>query len=438
MPIQLAMNAPASLVTRIAPLLLTSACLSAHVVELPFDWPGSEASSTHEIAFRAGDDHLWVTGQNMHHVARVRTNGEIAYFPMPDGSGPHGILFDDAGQLWVSLEFTGEVVRLNEAAEIVETVDVRLFATGASTPINTAPHGIGLDADGETIWFTGKRTGTIGKINPDRSVEHFELPTVGSVPIYLHAGPDGNMWCTELVGNAIARITPDGVVTEFPIPTHASRPIAITPGPDGASMWFSEEAGRRVARIDMEGRITEFSIPVTQPNMILAGMAFDSEGNLWTQGYVDSFDPVPEGSDYVIKADSSIHQAEPGNLTSVPVTYFEVPSRGTVMHRITQGPDGNIWFTELATDIIGTVIITPEAPTGLALVFDPETGAILTWSGKAGESYQVEYSESLSSWQADLPNSRMRADEDQLLEFVDPTASSHTRRFYRVRSLPDD
>ena len=42
-----------------------------------------------------------------------------------------------------------------------------------------------------------------------------------------------------------------------------------------------------------------------------------------------------------------------GDISDVPVTYYEVPTEDTVMHRITQGPDGNIWFTELAADKLG-------------------------------------------------------------------------------------
>jgi virginiamycin B lyase len=197
----------------------------------------------------------------------------------------------------------------------------------------------------------------VGKINPDGSVEHFELPTVGAVPIYIAAGPDGNMWCTELVGNMIARITPKGEITELKIPTYNSRPIAIIPGPDGKSMWFSEEAGNKVARIDMDGKITEFGVPLTQSNVILAGLAFDSEGNLWTQSYVDPHNPAPEGPDHIVKLDKSISTSPAGDLSRVPVNYYEVPTRMTIMHRIIQGPDGNMWFTELGADKFGKVTV---------------------------------------------------------------------------------
>ncbi len=328
------------------------------VTEFALRWPSTATGSTHELTYDpSGEAAFWVTGQNHDHVARVDMNGKATFFAMPEGSRPHGIVFDRKGHLWVSLEFISQVVRLDREGRIRETIDVALHAKGAAVPLNTNPHGLGLDSDGETLWFTGKKSNTVGKINPDRSVEHFELPTVGAVPIYLAAGPDGNMWGTELVGNAILRVTPEGKVTEFPIPTYNSRPIAIVPGPDGQSMWFSEEAGRKVGRIDMIGNITEYPIPLPQKNLILAGMAFDDAGHLWTHSYVDAHAPSPSGPDYIIRIGSEILSETSGDISGLPVVSYAVPTRNTLMHRITQGPDGSIWFTELGADKLGRLAI---------------------------------------------------------------------------------
>ena len=97
----------------------------------------------------------------------------------------------------------------------------------------------------------------------------------------------------------------------------------------------------------------EFPVPLTQKNAILAGIAFDSEGNLWTHSYIDPHNPLPEAPDHIIKIDKAINTTAPGDLPQIPVTCYRVPSRNTVMHCITQGPDGNIWFTELGIDKVG-------------------------------------------------------------------------------------
>jgi virginiamycin B lyase len=101
---------------------------------------------------------------------------------------------------------------------------------------------------------------------------------------------------------------------------------------------------------------------MAQPNMILAGLAFDSDRNLWVQQYVDQNNPTPAnpspaGGDYVIRIDKSILTTSPADISRVPMTYYKVPSTQTVMHRILQGPDGNIWFTELGVNKVGKVVL---------------------------------------------------------------------------------
>src|SRR4029453_18259009 len=61
--------------------------------------------------------------------------------------------------------------------------------------------------------------------------------TAGAAPNFITAGPDGNLWFTELFGNRIGRITPAGVVTELSAGiTAAAAPFGITAGPDG-NLW---------------------------------------------------------------------------------------------------------------------------------------------------------------------------------------------------------
>lgn len=311
--------------------------------------------STHELAFDPASGALWISGQNDDLLVRRLPDGTLSFIPMPAGSGPHGLAFDAAGQLWVSLEFSGEVVRLDGQGRIVARYDVRLACPGCAGRINPHPHGQTVGPDGRTVWFTGKATGTVGRISPDGQVRTFPLATVGSVPIYIVPGADGNLWVTELIGNHIARITPEGVVSEFPIPTAGSRPIALVPDPVEQAMWFTEEAGNRLGRIDPSGRITEYPLPKTQNNVILAGLAFDGAGNLWVQQYVDENQASPAGSDHLIRIDRALLTSKDGDLTNVPLTYFAVPTRQTVMHRIVRGPDGDLWFTELAADRLGRV-----------------------------------------------------------------------------------
>src|SRR6266550_7988578 len=89
-----------------------------------------------------------------------------------------------------------------------------------------------------------------------QTVTEFLIPTAGSVPMAITAGPDGNLWFTESSGNQIGRITPAGLITEFPLPNSGSDPRGITAGPDGA-LWFTEFGGNRIGRVTTAGVITE-------------------------------------------------------------------------------------------------------------------------------------------------------------------------------------
>jgi len=334
-----------------------------NITELTLEWPHKKADgATHELTYDPGGGNaLWITGYTYNAIAKVTLDLKATFVPMPDPYSeirPHGIAFDGKGRLWFTLEGSDSIMRLDRDGKMKE-VDVRANAPGGN-PIN--PHGLAAGHDGETMWFTGKTSCSVGRINPDGSVEHFPLvsdcgPGSKSAPIFLSRGPDGTMWCTELEGNAIDRIAPDGEVTRFAIPTANSRPIGVIPGPDGRSMWFSEEASHKIGRIGPDGAITEFLVPQTQPNMLLASLAFDREGHLWTQTYVDGNRPSPEGPDYLVKIDRSIRDAGASGTTPVRVTRHEVPSRKTIMHRIIAGPDGNIWFTERAADKLGKMTI---------------------------------------------------------------------------------
>ena len=77
----------------------------------------------------------------------------------------------------------------------------------------------------------------------------YPIPTAGSNPIGITAGPDGALWFTEGGGNKIGRVTTSGAFTEYPIPTPGSSPQGITAGPDGA-LWFTEASGNKIGRIN--------------------------------------------------------------------------------------------------------------------------------------------------------------------------------------------
>jgi virginiamycin B lyase len=290
-----------------------------------------------------------------------------------------------------------------------ETIyDVQIRGDTIPCPINTRPHGFCFDKCHENIWFTGKLTNTVGRIGIDGTrLQHFELPTLGAVPIYITLGNDNNIWGTCLTSSIIFRVTTgkNPVVDELPISDLAKdrKPIVIKPDPrERPFMWFSTEAGHSVCRLDTNvfqeevlklrsfGKtgnctcslgckflfsgckvsykiITEFPIPKVNRHMKLGGLAITKAGSIWTQSYMDPAENTIEDlPDYVLRLRFDKHfptstylkeRKNRVNMTGVPIDYYELPTKNTVLHRISVAPDidESVWFTELAADRLGTI-----------------------------------------------------------------------------------
>ena len=182
------------------------------------------------------------------------------------------------------------------------------------------------------LWFTELSDDKIGRITTEGVISEFVLPSVNlDGPSDIVVGPDGALWFTEQFADRIGRITTGGAITEFPI-GHFAGPARIAAGPDG-SLWFTELESNRIGRITTGGVITGFPLPTfTDPLDIAAG----PNGTVW------------------FTARTGI-----GRITSTGViTEFTFPTPSNRPWEILVGPDGNLWYTYLNTDTIGR--ITPS------------------------------------------------------------------------------
>ena len=60
--------------------------------------------------------------------------------------------------------------------------------------------------------------------------------------------------------------------------------------------------------------------------------------------------------------DKAMLAAEPSDILSTPMASYPVQTRNTVMHRIIQGAEGHMWFTEMQADEVGKVVIALPQP----------------------------------------------------------------------------
>jgi virginiamycin B lyase len=258
---------------------------------------------------------------------------------------------------------------------------------------------------------------------PTGHFKSFRIPTSGSDPSHITAGPDGNMWFTESNDNVsqIGRIDAAGNVTEFVVPTRFSTPDDIVAGPDGA-LWFTAETGFPdffIGRVTTTGQFTGFA-PICDAggcSIVPQGIASGPDGNLWFTEQIRSavvrltpagtftFFPTPTpganpngitrgpdgalwfaelNADQIARVDTAGHITEFGPLSSDP-------------NRITTGPDGNLWFTLPFVDRIGRI-----TPTGTITEFQVPTTAVLTGlrdivAGADGNLWFTEFNTDLLS-----------------------------------------
>src|ERR1700694_1802858 len=118
-------------------------------------------------------------------------------------------------------------------------------------------------ADGN-LWFSNGGQSKVGRITPSGAITQFDLPAVVGGPGGVTKGPDGNIWVTTNAlgqGKAdwILRIGRDGAVTQFQAGTGTGNlgtgPQGITAGPDG-NLWVTEIWCQPIGRVSPGGGLT--------------------------------------------------------------------------------------------------------------------------------------------------------------------------------------
>ena len=153
-------------------------------------------------------------------------------------------------------------------------------------------------------------------------ITEFPLPTASSGPAGITAGPDGNLWFTELVANKIGRITDGRRHHRVPDPDGRQRPRGHHGGP-GRQPLVHRSAGQP-DRPDHAGR-RHHRVPDPDARQRALGITAGPDGNLW----------FTEPS----RPDRADHHGR-------RVTEFPIPTAGSHPAGIAAGPDGNLWFTD--------------------------------------------------------------------------------------------
>jgi virginiamycin B lyase len=229
-----------------------------------------------------------------------------------------------------------------EAAGVLErsplTLSVRPVVSDVALPSKgSLPLGITAGPDG-ALWFSEAGTGRVGRITTSGKVTEHQVLTVNSSdgpgPFELTSF-DGDLWFTTAFYGFVGRISPSGAVADIEIAKGSGEPSGIAAGPDGA-VWFTDDWIDKVGRISASGDVMEYQLPVT--SSFPQSIALGSDGALWF---------AENSSGRIGRITTSIHFSE---YPIVPKTNHPVDPQG-----LTAGPDGALWFTEQNGNHIGRI-----------------------------------------------------------------------------------
>ncbi len=184
---------------------------------------------------------LWFTEYYANKIGKITTAGVITEYAVPANSEPSGITAGPDGNLWFTENGRHRVAKMTTAGEIIG--EYELTADARPNAIVAGPGGE------KAVWVSANDSNTIAKVTTSGTVTEYKLPTEkgglkSSSPDGIAAGPDGNLWFTELGGKPdIGKITTSGAITEYPAPAYSR---GITAGPDG-DLWMAVEPGEAPA-----------------------------------------------------------------------------------------------------------------------------------------------------------------------------------------------
>lgn len=249
---------------------------------------------------------------------------------------------------------------------------MQLSQSSVSAPavVSLSYNGFAMYQAAVSVQSSSQLNGSLGTstISVTPTIKEFDVSPY--LPESITAGPDGNIWLTDLT-DAILKVTPSGLMTPFPLGGSQS-PRSITLGPD-QNLWFGE-ANSGLAKITPAGQVTTYSpfsaIGYGNVNSIVTG-----PGNVLWAG-ISSGTIAEVSSDALMASGFTMSTyTNPENLTKGPnggLLFTEVTANnigfvtsagaisefatadGAPSGGITLGPDGNVWYSQPSNIIKAT------------------------------------------------------------------------------------
>lgn len=269
-------------------------------------------------------------------------------------------------------------------------VDVEFSEWDATTP-NAHPHDPAFGVDGQSLWYTGQRAQTLGRVDMNTGqVREFPLPGRHG-PHGLVSDRDGNIWYTGNAAGLIGKLDPKtGQVTEYKMPNPAARDPHTPIFDKNGVLWFTVQGGNFVGKLDPKtGAITLKEAP---PRSAPYGIVIMSNGtpvfDLFGTNKIATINPttmemteylLPErarprriavdANDIVWYTDFSRGYLGRLDLKTKQVQEFASPSgQASLPYGITTTADGAVWYSESG--------VSPNT----LVRFDPATKTFQKWN----------------------------------------------------------
>ncbi|MFN2592972.1 MAG: hypothetical protein ABR532_09100, partial [Candidatus Dormibacteria bacterium] len=308
-----------------------------------------------------------------------------------DGSGSTWFTYNSAPDYFGGASQHGGDIGRRKPDGTVEHFDIPPAVTRNDSTLHstgpTAPYGIAIGPGPDPyLWFTDPANERIGrfKLGTPGSIAMFVLPPRVNMPgvspliidqkvkpMEITTGPDGNMWFTVAEG-LIGTVAQDGAHFRYfdlgdgTKPGPGAEAIVAGPDPKDRSLWFTIPSAGPLP--SSPGKVGRIIAPATPPTLDLGvpGLVPVETVKPDIKLYPAGSQPFgiaagPDGAIWFTNSGgSSVGRLQPkaADPGSTIETFAFRASNSQPAARplgITAAPDGNIWFTEADTNLIGKI-----------------------------------------------------------------------------------
>lgn len=234
---------------------------------------------------------IWLVGQGGDYAARFDPETEqFRRKELPPGTGPHNIIIDRDGTLWIAGNRQAFIGRMNSMSGALKRY---------ALPDETArdPHTLVFSGRDE-IWFTTQWGNSAGRFNKQSGhMEMVPMPVDLARPYGIKMDSQGHPWIALLGTNALATIDPvklESRLIYLPRENARLRRLDVT---RDNKVWYGDYAQGYIGMYDPEtGEFTEWKTP--SEKSFPYAMAIDSLERVWfvetgpQPNLLVGFDPV--------------------------------------------------------------------------------------------------------------------------------------------------